>query len=67
MAAELRHAFDRASHKAIADELFVLDANAGFSVGEIVTTRFRLAHKPTSVSSIAESAVGAIAGRLQEL
>ncbi|MBA2340903.1 MAG: hypothetical protein H0V88_10935 [Pyrinomonadaceae bacterium] len=66
MAAELRHAFDRASHKAIADELFVLDTNAGFSVGEVVAARFRIAHKHTAQNNVTESAFGATAGRLHE-
>ncbi len=64
--AELRHAFERVSHKAIVQQLFVLDANAGFSAGEMVAARFRLAHKPAAMVSVTESAVGAVAGRSQE-
>ncbi|MEJ7577559.1 MAG: hypothetical protein WKF74_11200 [Pyrinomonadaceae bacterium] len=64
--AELRHAFERVSHKAVVQQLFVLDANAGFSVGEMIAARFRLAHEPTVAGSVAESALGAVAGRSQE-
>lgn len=66
-AAELQHAFDRASHRALADELCRLDGSLGLSVGYLVATRFRLDQKPAALTDLAESAVGALAGSLREI
>lgn len=41
-AAELRRAFERVSHKALAEQLCVLDASLGLSVPRFIETRFRM-------------------------
>jgi hypothetical protein len=66
-AAELQHAFDRASHRALADALCELDSSLGLSIGYLVATRFRLAHKNAALTDLAASAVGALAGSLREI
>jgi hypothetical protein len=64
---ELQHAFDRVSQRTLAEELSELDSSLGFSIGFMVATRFRLAHKPGALKDLAESAVGALAGSLREI
>jgi hypothetical protein len=64
---ELQHAFERVSHRALAEELCALDATLGFSVGHMISTRFRLMRKSGALSELAESAVGALAGSLREI
>lgn len=64
---ELQHAFERVSHRALAEELCVLDTSMGFSVGHMISTRFRLMRKSGALSELAESAVGALAGSLREI
>ncbi len=66
-AAELQHAFERASHRALADALCELDGSLGLSIGYLVATRFRLAHKNAALTDLAASAVGALAGSLREI
>ncbi|HWS99614.1 MAG TPA: hypothetical protein VN256_05015 [Pyrinomonadaceae bacterium] len=41
-AAELRRAFERVSHKALAEQLCELDASMGLSVSNLIETRFRM-------------------------
>jgi hypothetical protein len=41
-AAELRRAFERVSHKALAEQLCVLDASLGLSVPRLIETRFQM-------------------------
>jgi hypothetical protein len=41
-AAELRRAFERVSHKALAEQLCVLDSSLGLSVPRLVETRFQM-------------------------
>jgi predicted transcriptional regulator len=62
-AAELQHAFERVSQRALVAELCQLDASLGFSAGYMVFTRFRL-KKAGALKDLAESAVGALAGSL---
>lgn len=64
---ELQHAFERVSQRALAEELCALDGALGFSVGHMIGTRFRLMQKPSALSDLAESAVGALAGSLREI
>jgi hypothetical protein len=56
---ELQHAFERASQRALASELYELDACLGFSAGYMVATRFRLTRRAGVLKDLAESAVGA--------
>ncbi len=65
--AELQHAFERVSNRALARELFALDASLGLSVGYMIATRFRLLQKSGALQDLAESAIGAIAGSLREI
>lgn len=67
VAAELQHAFERASHRALADTLCELDGSFGLSIGHLVATRFRLAQKNAALTDLAASAVGALAGSLREI
>ena len=67
VATELQHAFERASHRSLADELCELDSSLGLSLGYLVATRFRLTQKHTALTDLAESAVGALAGSLREI
>ncbi len=66
-AIELQHAFERASHRLLAAELCALDGSFGLSIGYLVATRFRLAHRNAALTDLAASAVGALAGSLQEI
>ena len=66
-AAELRHAAERISRRALARELYELDASAGFNVGHMLAARFRLAHKSGALKDLAASAAGAPAGNLREI
>ena len=65
--AELQHAFERVSHRALADALCQLDGSLGLSVGHLIATRFRLAQKGAALTDLAASAVGALAGSLREI
>lgn len=65
--AELQHAFERASQRLLADELCTLDGTLGLSLGHLVATRFRLTHRNVALTDLAASAVGALAGSLQEI
>jgi hypothetical protein len=65
--AELQHAFERVSHRALADTLCELDGSLGLSVGHLIATRFRLAQKGAALTDLAASAVGALAGSLREI
>ena len=64
---ELQHAFERVSQRALAEELCALDGALGFSIGQMIGTRFRLMQKSGALSDLAESAVGALAGSLREI
>jgi hypothetical protein len=64
---ELQHAFERVSQRALAEELCALDGALGFSIGHMISTRFRLMQKQSALSDLAESAVGALAGSLREI
>ncbi|HVG33912.1 MAG TPA: hypothetical protein VM911_12565 [Pyrinomonadaceae bacterium] len=64
---ELQHAFERVSQRALAEELCALDGALGFSIGHMISTRFRLMQKPSALRDLAESAVGALAGSLREI
>jgi hypothetical protein len=64
---ELQHAFERVSQRALAEELYALDGALGFSIGQMISTRFRLMQKQGALSDLAESAVGALAGSLREI
>lgn len=64
---ELQHAFERVSQRALAEELCALDGALGFSIGHMISTRFRLMQKSGALSDLAESAVGALAGSLREI
>jgi hypothetical protein len=64
---ELQHAFERVSQRALAEELCALDGALGFSIGHMVSTRFRLMQKQGALTDLAESAVGALAGSLREI
>lgn len=66
-APELQHAFERVSQRMLADELCALDTGLGLSLGYLVATRFRLAQKNVALTDLAASAVGALAGSLQEI
>ncbi len=66
-AAELGHAAERISRRALARELYELDASAGFNVGHMLAARFRLAHKSGALKDLAASAAGALAGSLREI
>ncbi|HEX6625548.1 MAG TPA: hypothetical protein VF064_17670 [Pyrinomonadaceae bacterium] len=65
-AAELRHAAERISRRALARELYDLDASAGFNVGHMLAARFRLAHKTGALKDLAASAAGAHTGSPRE-
>ncbi|HYE65093.1 MAG TPA: hypothetical protein VD966_05895 [Pyrinomonadaceae bacterium] len=60
-ASELRQAFERTAQKALAQELYALDANLGLSVGSLLATRFRLMRRFGALKDLAESAIGALA------
>ncbi len=64
---ELRHAAERISRRALARELFELDASAGFNVGHLLAARFRLTQKSGALKDLAASAAGALAGSLREI
>jgi hypothetical protein len=66
-AAELRHAAERISRRALARELYALDASAGFNVGHMLAARFRLTHKHGALRDLAASAAGALAGSPREV
>jgi hypothetical protein len=63
---ELQQAFERVSKRTLAEELSALDACLGFSVGHMLTTRFRLRQHAPDLKDLAASAVGALAGSLPE-
>jgi hypothetical protein len=65
--AELQHAFERASQRALAAELCELDASLGFSAGYTVATCFRFMQRADALKDLAGSAVGALAGSLREI
>jgi hypothetical protein len=68
LAADIREAFERVSHRAVTEELCELDASLGLSVGHLITTRFRLMrHHSGALKDLAESAVDALAGSLREI
>ncbi|HMF57265.1 MAG TPA: hypothetical protein VK619_13060, partial [Pyrinomonadaceae bacterium] len=64
---ELQHAFERASQRSLARDLYALDAGLGFSVGYMIATRFRLLQRSGALQDLAASAIGAIAGSLREI
>lgn len=64
---EIRHAFDRAAQRALIAELSELDGSLGLCVGHLVWTRFRMAQKGESLRDVAESAIGAVVGKLKDL
>jgi hypothetical protein len=66
-AAELQHAFERASQRSLAAELCELDASLGFSAGYMVATRFRLTQRSDAVRDLAESGIGALAAGVREI
>lgn len=66
-AGELRQALDAVTLKALAAELYELDAPLGMNAGHLVATRFRLTQKPVALQDLAASAAGALAGSLREL
>ena len=66
-AAELGHAAERISRRALARELYALDASAGFNVGHMLAARFRLAHKAGALKDLAASAAGALAASPREI
>lgn len=65
--AELRHAAERISRRALARELYELDASAGFNIGYMLAARFRLTQKPGALKDLAASAASALAGSLRDL
>ncbi len=64
---ELQHAFERASQRSLARELYPLDASLGFSVGYMIATRFRLLQRSGALQDLAASAAAGIAGSLREI
>ncbi|MCA1592376.1 MAG: hypothetical protein LC754_06945 [Acidobacteria bacterium] len=66
-AAELRHALERVSQRALTRELYELDASFGFSAGYMIAMRFRLMQKTGALKDLAASAAGAMAGSLREI
>jgi hypothetical protein len=67
LAADIREAFERVSHRALTEELCELDASLGLSVGHIIETRFRLMQQSAdALHDHAESTLGALAGSLRE-
>ena len=65
---ELQLAFERVSQRALAEELYGLDASLGLSVGHMIATRFRLMrNRLSALNELAESAVGTVAGNLREI
>lgn len=65
-AGELQQAFERVSNRTLVEELSALDASLGLSVGQMLTTRFRLMQRSGALKDLAASAVGALAGSLSE-
>lgn len=65
-AGELGAALERIAQDALTRELYELDANAGFSVGYALATRFRLARHNGGLQDLAASAAGALSGSLRE-
>lgn len=63
---ELQQAFERVSTRTLAEELSILDASLGLSVGHILAARFRLMQHSGALKDLAASAVGALAGSLSE-
>ncbi|HVF41365.1 MAG TPA: hypothetical protein VM936_00040 [Pyrinomonadaceae bacterium] len=63
---ELGAALERVWQEALTRELYELDANAGFSVGYALATRFRLARRADGLQDLAASAAGALSGNLRE-
>ena len=66
-ASELRRALERVTRRALAAELFELDAGLGMNAGHFVATRFRLTQKAGALQDLAASAAGALAGSLREI
>jgi hypothetical protein len=64
---ELRQAFERVSSRALADELSILDASLGLSIGYLLTTRFRLLRRHAALTDLAATAASALAESLTEL
>ncbi len=63
---ELQHAFERISQKRLAAELCELDSDLGLSVGQLITTRFQLRRKPTSLKQFAASSGSGLTISLHE-
>ena len=64
---ELQHAFERVSHRVLAEELRPLNSGLGLNVGHLVSTRFRMLERSDALKDLAASAAGALAGSLQEI
>jgi hypothetical protein len=62
---ELAKAFERASERALTQELCELDSSLGFSAGNLVAQRFRLMQRPGALAELAESAVAALTTNLE--
>jgi hypothetical protein len=68
LAADIRRAFERVSHRAVMEELCELDTSLGLSVGHIIKTRFTIMHnRQGALKDLTESAVGALAASLREI
>ena len=65
--AELRHAFERVSQRALAEHLCELDSSLGINFGHMLSMRFRLMQRPAALRDLAASAAGALAGSLREI
>ena len=66
VASELRRAFERVSERALAAELYELDSGLGFSVGHLLSARFRLAQRSGAPRDLAAAATS-VAGNLREV
>ncbi|HEY0004763.1 MAG TPA: hypothetical protein VGB17_08115 [Pyrinomonadaceae bacterium] len=67
LADELQDAFERASQRAVVQELCELDASLGFSAGYMIATRFRLQRSRPGAPREMETAVGTLAESLSEI
>jgi hypothetical protein len=63
---ELQPAFERASDRALSQELWELDTSLGMSVGYIMAARARVLRGADELPEVAASAASAIAGSLRE-
>ncbi len=66
-ATELQYAFERVSHKALAEQLCVLDESIGVSVSRVIITRFQLLRMPNRVENIANIFVDALSPSLSHM